>query len=73
LFGTSVKLLPLGHTDGFWQLVPLLLIMISLAVLGRHAAHQRSHCIRAFQGTMILFVASGVAGLWLHYQGLVKP
>ena len=69
LLGTGVELLLLEHTEGFWQWVPLLLIAIGLIVLSWGLLYPGRRNIRLLQGTMILFVLSGLVGLVLHYQG----
>lgn len=72
LLGTGTELLLLGHTEGLGQLTPLLLMLTSILVLGWYAALRSPAGLRAFQGTMILFLLSGCAGLYLHYQGNVE-
>ncbi|OFV94710.1 MAG: hypothetical protein A3H28_07485 [Acidobacteria bacterium RIFCSPLOWO2_02_FULL_61_28] len=69
LLGLVAELLLVKHTEDAWQWVPLLLILASLLVLGWHAADRRATSLRVFQGTMVLFLLSGVAGILLHYQG----
>jgi len=69
LLGTGVELLLLEHTEGFWQWVPLILIAIGLIVLSCGLLYPGRRNIRVLQGTMILFVLSGLVGLILHYQG----
>ena len=59
LLGTGAELLLLEHTEDFWQLIPLLLMVLSLIVLGWRAVDRRPAGLRAFQGTMTLFVAGG--------------
>jgi hypothetical protein len=76
LFGAGGELLLLGHTEDFKQWIPLILMSLSLIILGWRAAWRamgatvdRSRTsLRVFQGTMILFVVSGLVGLLLHYQ-----
>jgi hypothetical protein len=70
--GTGAELLLLEHTESRWQWVPLLLIGFSLLVLSAHALLRRAATVRLFQLTMLLFVASSIAGLVLHYQGKVE-
>jgi hypothetical protein len=75
LFGAlsaGVELLLLGHTESPWQWVPLVLIMASLIVLIIHAAARRAASVRVFQGIMFLFIISGFAGSWQHYQTKVE-
>jgi hypothetical protein len=69
LFGAGGELLLLGHTEDFRQWIPLTLMSLSLIVLGWHVVDRsRRASLRIFQITMLLFVASGFAGMLLHYQ-----
>ena len=68
LFGTGIELLFLGHTAGLSQLVPIVLSVMSLLVLLWHALERKSASLRAFQITMLLFVAGGALGTALHYR-----
>jgi len=70
--GAGAELLLLGHTEDGRQWIPLLLILLSLLVLGWHFAVRGPTSMRVFQVTMLLFVISGFAGLFLHYQGNVE-
>ncbi len=67
--GTGAELLLLGHTEDLWQWVPLVLMAASLVTLGWRVVAPGAGSLRVFRVTMILFVLSGVAGLWLHYTG----
>ncbi len=57
------------HTDGFWQRVPLFLIILPLGVLCWAALRPGPLIMRVFQGTMLLVGLSGLVGCVLHYQG----
>ena len=72
LVGAEVELLFLKHTDGAWQILPLVLIGVALLVLAVHAAVPGPWTIRAMQAVMGVFVLSGVAGILLHYRGNVE-
>ncbi len=69
LLGTGVELLLLEHTEGFWQWVPLFLIAIGVIVSCWAVLYPGRRNIRVLQGTMILFLLSGLVGFILHYQG----
>jgi hypothetical protein len=69
LTGTEIELLLLGHYDGGWQIVPLVLIPIALATLAWHRAQRSPSSVRALQTTMTLFLATSVAGLVFHFRG----
>jgi hypothetical protein len=76
LCGTAIELLMVGHTETFWQLLPLLLIGISvvpLAFFVRGRVSSRAVVsLRIFQAIMFLFMISGVVGLFLHYDSKVE-
>ena len=67
--GTAAELLLVEHTENFWQWLPLLLIGLSVVPLVGYAAARRAILLRLFQWFMILFMVSGVIGLFLHYEG----
>lgn len=70
--GMGVELFLLGHTEDAWQWVPIALLGCAVALIGYHVVKPGVASVRALQGVMILFVASGVAGLLLHYKGNVE-
>ena len=67
--GTGAELILLGHVEDGWQLAPVVLLGASLLALGWQAAERGPRSTRVFQIAMVLCVASGVSGLWLHYAG----
>ena len=68
LFGTGVELFFLDHTQGFDQLIPVVLMMMSLLVLVWHALERKSASMHAFRITMFLMVVSGILGGFFHYR-----
>lgn len=68
LLGTGAELLLVGHTEGFWQLVPLVLIAAALVLVAWSALRARCSVLRALQAVMALSVAAGLVGLFQHYQ-----
>ena len=72
LVGTGTELILLGHTEGWQQLVPVVLVGLGLLVLGWYGITRRAQSLRALRWTMGLFVASGFVGLMLHYRGNVE-
>jgi hypothetical protein len=70
--GTAAELVLLEHTEDAWQKAPLALIGIACAVLVVLAIRPSVVGVRIFQFTMIAFIASGVAGIVLHYRGNVE-
>ena len=71
LVGTEVELLLLKHTDGIWQLAPVLLIAAAIAVVGWLALAGSPASLRALQGVMSLLVLSGAVGMIQHFRGNV--
>lgn len=71
LVGTEIELLLLEHTDGYWQLTPVVVFGVGLVVIVWWLIARGRASLRAFQAVMLLFVASGVAGTILHYNGNV--
>lgn len=72
VIGTEVDLLLLGHTDGAWQWLPIVMLGASLLVLAWYGAARSAAALRVFQGMMLLFIVSGVVGTLLHYRGNVE-
>jgi len=66
--GTGTELVLLGHIEGLAQLVPIVLLAGSLVVLGAWFMFRGPRQLRAFQGTMVLFIGAGLLGVWLHYR-----
>ena len=69
LFGTGGELLLIGHTEGYQQWIPIVLIAFSVVALCLHWFFFKPLTVRLFQLTMVMFVLSSLAGIWLHYQG----
>jgi len=69
LIGTGAELLLLEHFEGFWQVIPLLLIGLGLLVLLWQGAAKSTTSTRVFRGLMALFLISGILGLVLHFNG----
>jgi len=72
MLGTTAELLLVGHTEDTWQLTPLLLIAVCFAVLAWHAARRGRASVRALQLVMLLFIASGFAGGYLHMKAKIE-
>jgi hypothetical protein len=60
-------LLFLGHTIGVNQLIPVVLLVMSMLVLAWHALERKSASLRTFQITMVCLVAAGILGTGFHY------
>ena len=71
LVGTQVELLLLKHTDGFWQLVPVVLVGCGVLVIAWFGLSRSHTSLRALQGLMVSFLASGAIGTLQHFRGNV--
>ena len=67
----SIDLLLLGHFEDARQWVPLVLLPAGLLLAAWQRLRPGYLGTRVFQGAMVLFIASGCAGLWFHYRGNV--
>ncbi len=72
VLGAGSELILLGHYEEPWQLVPLGMIGLSLAVLVVRLFRNDARVLRIFQVCMLLFVAAGILGVYLHYQSNVE-
>lgn len=70
--GLLVELLLLEHFDSLTQWLPLALLVLVLAVNVVLVVRPGRRAIRLFQLLMLLCVATGVLGIWLHYRGNVE-
>jgi len=68
VIGTQVELLLLKHTDGIWQLTPLLLNGATLAVLAWYGLARNAISLRALQLVMLLCLVSGGVGVIQHFR-----
>ena len=66
---SAIDLVVLGHFEDLKQWVPLVLLPASLLVVAWHRLRPGCRGLRALQGIMALFIASGVVGLWFHCSG----
>ena len=69
--GTIVELLLLKHTDGVWQVAPLVLCLLTLLVLAWFGVARTAASLRALQGVMLLTLVSGGVGVVQHFRGNV--
>lgn len=72
LAGTAGELLLIGHDEDLWQWVPLVLIPLTLILLAWMMAAPSTASLRAWQGMMVLLIASGLLGLGLHWKGKME-
>jgi hypothetical protein len=69
--GTGLELLLLGHFEEYFQIVPLVLLAAGIATAAWHLVSARAS-VPALRWLMMLFIASGGAGIVLHYRGNVE-
>jgi hypothetical protein len=71
LLGTEVELFLLKHTDGFWQLVPVALVGLTLILATWAAVRPSPTALMILRGVMGVFLIVGIAGVTLHLVGNV--
>ncbi len=69
VLGLAAELLLLGHNEDYWQWAPLILIGASLLGMVAVFTFKSKESIKAFRLIMLLFVAGGILGTWLHLKG----
>jgi hypothetical protein len=67
--GTLAELLLLEHVEDWKQLVPVVLLGVGMLVAGWHAWRPSSVTLRTVGGLGIVYVVSGIVGIWFHYSG----
>jgi hypothetical protein len=67
--GMGLELLFIGHVEDRLQLVPIVLLPAGFAALVWHALRPTPASARGVRLLMLLFVASGLLGVGLHYRG----
>lgn len=67
--GLGAELFLLEHTESVWQWLPLGALAAALAAGGAAALRPGRATVRFFQAAMVLCVAVGVLGLYLHFDG----
>lgn len=72
VLGTSGELILLRHIDKPAQWIPLVFLAASMPVLIWHAVAPSAASVRVLQGLMLAFIALGVVGVGLHYDGNVE-
>jgi hypothetical protein len=69
VFATAIDLLLIEHHADVWQLTPIVLLGATLACAAWSALAPSRVALRVFRTLMLLLVAGGAAGLWLHLAG----
>ncbi len=72
LLGSAAELLLLSHFEDAKQLIPLVLITLTLAVLAWHVADGGAATVKTLQATMWLLVGGGLAGVVLHFRSSME-
>jgi hypothetical protein len=72
LVGTVSELLLLEHFEDYWQWTPIALVGATFLVLGWYALDRGRRSLNVFRVLMVLFLVSGVVGIFLHYRGNVE-
>jgi hypothetical protein len=67
--GTLAELLLLGHDESAQQWIPIGLLAAAILVVAWHAVTPRPLTVRVLQTMMALFLAAGLLGIGLHYDG----
>jgi hypothetical protein len=67
--GTLLELLLIGHDEMATQFAPLVLLALGNVGAAATLIAPRAAIIRALQVLMVMFVATGIIGIVLHYQG----
>ena len=69
VIATALDLLLIEHHADAWQLTPLVLLAATFACAAWIALAPSRGALRMFQLVMLLLIAGGAAGLWLHLAG----
>lgn len=69
LFGTEVELFLLKHTDGFWQLVPVVLVGATLVLAIWAAVRPGPASLNALRVVSGIFLIVGLVGVYQHFTG----
>ncbi len=66
--GISLELWLLAHTEDAYMLIPLVLAAAGVAMSIAVVVRPTPGTVRLFQAVMVLFLLSGIVGMWLHFQ-----
>jgi hypothetical protein len=72
VIGIQVELLLLKHTDGVWQLAPLLLNALLIAALAWYGLSHAALPVRALQAVCVLCLVSSGIGVIQHFRANVS-
>jgi len=68
LAALGTELIAIGHYEDGWQLVPIGLIATTLLTILVHVIAGRDRGLVVLQILLVLMIASGALGIFLHYQ-----
>jgi len=69
MLGTTTELILLKHTEDVRQWVPLILLVAGLITVPWYGFSTDPVGTKVFRGLMIVFIISGLAGIYFHFQG----
>jgi len=72
LAALGAELLVIGHYEDAWQLVPVSLLAVTFMTILVHVIRGGSRGLTVLQILLVLMVASGALGIFLHYQANVS-
>jgi len=72
VLGTLAELLLLAHYEDAFQLIPTILLVVCLFVIAWHATRPSVTTVRLLQGTMLLLLVAGTAGVAFHFNGAAE-
>ncbi len=72
ILGLVPELLLLKHTESVSQVIPFVVLGVGLVSTGVLWFRPTRRALRVFQGVMLLFVATGLLGLYFHLRGNVE-
>ena len=68
LAALALELMAIGHYEDAWQLVPVALIALALVAIAWHVIGGGAAGLTVLQILLVLIIASGATGIFLHYQ-----
>ncbi|NNF07453.1 MAG: hypothetical protein HKN21_11880 [Candidatus Eisenbacteria bacterium] len=69
---TLAELLLLRHTEAFWQLVPVVMLVLSLVMLAWYGLAKSKSSLESFRVVMWAFLLSGVFGFVNHFRANMR-
>lgn len=66
--GISLELWLMAHTEDVYQLIPFFIAFAGVITMIAVALKPSTGSVRLFQAVMVLFLLSGIVGMWLHFQ-----